>query len=306
MDPCCSPQRDATPGRRSDALAPTEQRASDASVGDEVVIDAGTFAMGCDDEWAEPGDGEGPVRQVHVDSFAIGRTPVTVEAFAAFVEATGHRTVAEHEGWSFVFAGHLPDDHPDTRAVAGAPWWRQVYGADWRHPEGPHSNVDSRGDHPVVHISWDDARAYAAWAGRRLPTEAEWEYAARGGLDGAPFPWGSELEPGGRHLMNVWQGTFPTHDTAEDGFAGTSPVGSYPPNGHGLHDMTGNVWEWVDGHFAGSAGLRVQRGGSHLCHASYCRRYRVSARVGSTPDSTTGHAGFRCARTVAAGDDQMT
>ena len=267
--------------------------------------------MGDESDWAYPGDGEAPVHEVSLPGFEIDRHAVSNEGFAAFVAATGWRTDAERFEWSFVFAGLLPDDFPDTRGVQGAEWWRQVFGADWSHPEGPHSTLEGRGDHPVVHVSWNDAVAYCRWAGGRLPTEAEWEYAARGGLAGQPFPWGSELEPGGEHRMNVFQGDFPYRDTAADGFRGTAPVDAYPPNGYGLCNMTGNVWEWCSdwlqldyygqpssthsppGPDTGS--FRVQRGGSFLCHESYCRRYRVSARYGSEPSSSASNVGFRWA-----------
>ncbi len=260
-----------------------------------VQIPGATFRMGSDDRWAYPADGEGPVREVTVAAFAIDRGPVSNDAFAAFVAETGHVTEAERFGWSFVFGGLLPDDFPETRGVVQTPWWRQVFGADWAHPEGPQSSVHERGSHPVVHVSWNDAVAFAGWAGKRLPTEAEWELAARGGLEGAVFPWGDELEPGGEHRMNVFQGSFPDHDSGADGFVGTSPVGAYPPNGFGLFDVTGNVWEWTADPFGDAVGSRSQRGGSYLCHESYCRRYRVAARMGSTPDSSTGNVGFRCA-----------
>jgi formylglycine-generating enzyme required for sulfatase activity len=160
--------------------------------------------------------------------------------------------------------------------------------------------VDGRGDHPVVHVSWSDASAYARWAGKRLPTEAEWEYAARGGLVQRRFPWGDELEPGGEHRMNVWQGVFPGVNTTDDGHAGTAPVRSYPPNAFGLFEMTGNVWEWTTGWYDEAGGVRTMRGGSYLCHASYCNRYRVDARSGNTADSSTGNLGFRCVRTAEA------
>ncbi len=189
-------------------------------------------------------DGEGPVHKVTVGPLAVADTAVTNDQFAAFVAATGWRTQAERDGWSFVFGGLLPDDFPPTRGVAAAPWWRQVEGASWARPEGPHSSLDGRGDHPVVHVSWDDAQAFCAWSGTRLPTEAEWEWAARGGLDRKRFPWGDDLEPDGEHRMNVFQGDFPARNTAADGWAGTAPVRSFPPNGHGLHEVTGNVWEW--------------------------------------------------------------
>ena len=189
-------------------------------------------------------DGEGPVRRLRLDPFWIDAYAVSNADFARFVEATEHVTEAERFGWSFVFGGLLPDDFPPTRGVAHAPWWRQAEGADWRRPEGPQSDLDGRLDHPVVHVSWNDVQAYCTWAGKRLPTEAEWEYAARGGLEGKLFPWGDELEPGGEHRMNVWQGAFPADNTAADGFYGTCPVDAFPPNGFGLHNMTGNVWEW--------------------------------------------------------------
>jgi formylglycine-generating enzyme len=276
-----------------------------------VRVPAGTFAMGNVDSWAYPGDGEGPVHDVTLPAFSIAATAVSNTEFAAFIDATGHVTNAEKYGWSFVFAGLLPDDFEDTRGVAQAPWWRQVFGASWRAPEGPQSNVDARSDHPVVHVSWFDADAYCRWAGTRLPTEAEWEYAARGGLVGAPFPWGAEREPAGRHRMNVWQGEFPRENTAADGWYGTAPVDTFAPNAYGLYNTTGNVWEWCadwfDPHYYAHSPAasppgpphgshRVMRGGSYLCHESYCRRYRVSARSGNEPDASTGNLGFRCCR----------
>ncbi len=252
---------------------------------------------------------EWPVREVDVAPFAIGRCAVSNADFAEFVAATGHRTDAERFGWSFVFGGFLPDDFPPTRGVAVAPWWREVPGADWAHPEGPQSGIAGRADHPVVHVSRSDAEAFATWWGARLPSEPEWEHAARGGLAGAPFPWGADLEPGGGHRMNVWQGSFPTSNTLDDGWLGTAPVDTFAPNGFGLHQMTGNVWEWCADWFGPtperygttdptgppSGTHRVMRGGSYLCHASYCRRYRVSGRQPHTPDSTAGNLGFRLA-----------
>ena len=270
----------------------------------------GAFRMGAEDAWAIAGDGEGPVHEVRLPPFAIDACAVSNDAFAAFVADTGHRTEAERFGVSFVFAGLLPGGFGATRAVAAAPWWRAVAGASWRAPEGPGSGLEGRGSHPVIHVSWNDASAYATWAGARLPTEAEWEYAARGGLEGQPFPWGAELQPGGEHRMNVWQGRFPGANTEEDGYYGTAPVDAFAPNGYGLHNPCGNVWEWCadwyapDSHAAGDTidpqgpahgSARVMRGGSYLCHQSYCRRYRVSARSANTPDSSTGNLGFRCA-----------
>jgi formylglycine-generating enzyme required for sulfatase activity len=274
-----------------------------------VSLPGGVFVIGSNDPLAYPDDGETP-REVEVSRFLIDRCAVSNAEFADFVVATGYVTEAERFGWSFVFGGLLPDDFPPTRAAAAAPWWRQVYGADWRRPEGPASDVAQRADHPVVHVSFNDADRYCEWAAKRLPTEAEWEFAARGGLARSAFPWGDELEPSGEHRMNVWQGAFPNGNTVQDGYLGTCPVDAFPPNRYGLHNMTGNVWEWTADWFdAGyrdrdrrtdpvgpSTGkCRVQKGGSYLCHASYCRRYRVAARQGNEPDSSAGNLGFRCA-----------
>jgi formylglycine-generating enzyme required for sulfatase activity len=274
-----------------------------------VELAGGTFTIGSDDRFAYPQNGE-TAREIEISPLRIDAYAVTNARFAEFAGATAYVTEAERYGWSFVFGGLLPDDFPPTRGVAAAPWWRQVEGADWRHPEGPQSELDGRGEHPVVHVSFNDAVAYCAWAGTRLPTEAEWEYAARGGLEGKVYPWGDEREPGGQHRMNVWQGTFPSHNTEADGWYGTCPVDAFPPNGYGLHNATGNVWEWTgdwfDPTFRGrdrrrdprgpAQGLhKVQKGGSFLCHASYCRRYRVAARQGNAPDTSTANVGFRCA-----------
>lgn len=274
-----------------------------------VSLPGGVFVIGSDDRFAYPQDGEAP-REVEVTAFMIDSRAVSNRAFAEFVADTGYVTEAEGFGWSFVFGGLLPDDFAPTRAVAAAPWWRQVYDADWRHPEGPQSDIVDRVDHPVVHVSFNDALGYCAWAGKRLPTEAEWEFAARGGLERAAFPWGDELEPAGEHRMNVWQGRFPAENTLDDGYYGTCPVDAFPPNGYGLYNATGNVWEWTADCFhptfrerdrrtdpsgPPTGAGKVQKGGSHLCHASYCRRYRVAARQGKEPDSSAGNLGFRCA-----------
>jgi formylglycine-generating enzyme len=294
----------------------TLTRASGADVLDGALIplEGGWFVMGTDQHYGYAEDGEGPSHEVCVSSFSISRCAITNAQFGAFVEASGYQTEAERFGSSFVFAGFLPDDFPPTRAVVGAPWWREVEGADRAHPEGPRSTIEDRADHPVVHISWNDAGAFCEWAGVRLPTEAEWEYAARGGLVGSRFPWGDELEPSGQYLMNVFQGRFPTKNDEADGYAGTAPVHAFKPNGHGLHQMTGNVWEWTADWFEPTyyraspredprgpetGAARVMRGGSYLCHASYCNRYRVDARSSITPDSSTGNLGFRVARSQA-------
>jgi formylglycine-generating enzyme len=268
--------------------------------------------MGTDDPDGFPGDGEGPVREVELSAFGIETVAVSNQRFAEFVDETGYVTDAERYGWSFVFGGLLPDEFPDTSGVADAPWWRQVFGASWRHPEGPQSSIDDRLDHPAVHTSWRDADSFCRWAGLRLPTEAEWEYAARGGLEQQRFPWGEELEPDGEHAMNVWQGRFPAENTLDDGYLGTCPVDEFRPNAYGLHNTSGNVWEWCADWFDRSAHrhsrrrdpdgppkgeAKVIRGGSYLCHRSYCNRYRVGARSSNTPDSSLGNTGFRCAST---------
>lgn len=270
--------------------------------------------MGTAGPMAQPADGEHVLHPVRVGPFELDAHAVSNARFAEFVESTGHVTDAERAGWAFVFGGLLPDDFPPTRGVAAAPWWRQVHGADWAHPEGPHSSVDDRPDHPVVQVSHGDALAFCAWEGSRLPTEAEWEFAARGGIEGALFPWGDELEPGGEHRMNVWQGSFPDARTVDDGWYGTAPVDAFAPNGFGLHNMCGNVWEWCADWFSPdwyhhspvddpvgpaepSYGRhRVIRGGSYLCHRSYCNRYRVGARSSNGVDAATGNLGFRTAR----------
>ena len=310
--PCCAASRGASPATiADDAVAPAAPAGEGDPTAGMVLLPGGQFLMGTDEREGYPADGEGPVRKIRLSPFWIDRTAVSNARFAAFVQATGYRTEAEKFGWAFVFAGLLPDDFPPTRGVPQAPWWRQVHGADWRHPEGPHSTIDERPEHPVVQVSWNDARAYCRWAGKRLPTEAEWEYAARGGLEQRRYPWGDDLTPTGEHRMNVWQGTFPRKNTAEDGYAATAPVDAFAPNGYGLYNTTGNVWEWCADwfhptfHVSGprrnprgpkSGASRVMRGGSYLCHRSYCYRYRVAARSANTPDSATGNLGFRCAR----------
>ncbi|TQM13761.1 formylglycine-generating enzyme required for sulfatase activity [Pseudonocardia kunmingensis] len=311
---CCPPARGSvTP--LDPVRPPVPARGAAAPSGGFVALPGGVFAMGSEDRDAVAGDGEGPVAPVRVRPFAIATCAVSNDEFAVFVEDTGYVTEAERFGWSFVFAGFLPGTlRGASPRPEGTPWWCGVQGAWWRSPEGPGSDLDGRGDHPVVHVSWHDADAYARWAGGRLPTEAEWEYAARGGLSGARFAWGDELTPGGEHRCNIWQGRFPTRNTAEDGYAGTAPVDAFPPNGYGLHNVAGNVWEWCADWWAtehartpggepvtdprgpdrGTA--KLMRGGSYLCHDSYCNRYRVAARTSNSPDSSSGNQGFRIAR----------
>lgn len=317
---CCLPSRDsgARPDRRSERTGVgAVAGAQYAGIRDDRLIPlaGGTFTMGSTDRDAEPKDGEGPLRRVGVNPFAVATCAVSNAEFAHFVDTTGYVTDAERAGWSFVFAAFLPRR---VRAVSprpdAIPWWCAVQGASWRYPEGPGSRVDHRLDHPVVHVSWNDARAYASWIGGLLPTEAQWEYAARGGLHGARFPWGDDLMPGGEHRCNIWQGTFPTRNTAEDGYTSTAPVDAFPPNGFGLHNVVGNVWEWCADWWASDRSVdraddprgpergeeKVMRGGSYLCHESYCNRYRVAARTKNTPDSSAGNLGFRCVRPVRA------
>jgi formylglycine-generating enzyme required for sulfatase activity len=298
-----------------------------------VWIEGGTFRMGSERHYPE----EAPARRVRVDGFWIDRTPVTNREFRAFVKATGYVTLAEvppdpndypgalpHmlRAGSLVFA---PPKHP-VDLTDWSQWWQFRFGADWRRPYGPRSSIGGLHDHPVVHVAYRDAEAYAKWAGKALPTEAEWEFAARGGLDGAEFAWGEEFAPGGRQMANTWQGAFPHENTRLDGFERTSPVTAFPPNGYGIHDMIGNVWEWTTDWFGSrheadpskpccipqnprggreeeSYDLRqpsvriprkVVKGGSHLCAPNYCRRYRPAARHAQPIDSSMSHIGFRC------------
>ena len=298
-----------------------------------IWIEGGAFRMGSDRHYVE----EAPAHRVIVDGFWIDPTPVTNRQFASFVEATGHVTLAERKPDAKDYPGALlhmlragslvfnPSPHP-VSLEDWSQWWSFKFDADWRHPLGPDSSINGLDDHPVVHVAYPDSLAYARWAGKSLPTEAQWEYAARGGLEGAEFAWGNELTPGGRHMANTWQGAFPFENTAEDGYERTSPVGSYPANGYGLFDMIGNVWEWTcdwyepkhpdealkacciprnprGGREARSYDplqpkaripRKVLKGGSHLCAPSYCRRYRPAARHPEPIDTSAGHVGFRC------------
>ena len=315
--PCCVPSRErATQLAVSRRLSAERERATSGSAEGMIRLDGGEFLMGTDTDAGFPADGEGPVREVTVAPFFIDIGPVTNEQFAEFTGATGYKTEAETFGWSFVFRGHIPAERADQiveRNVPGLDWWCKVNGAGWRHPEGPDTAIDDRGDYPVVHVSWNDATAYCAWAGKRLPREAEWEYAARGGLEQKLYPWGDELTPEGRHLCNIWQGEFPVRDTGEDGFTAPCPARAFPPNGYGLYGAAGNTWEWCADWFhpswhvtatrvnptgPPSGTSRLMKGGSYLCHASYCNRYRVAARTSNTPDSATTNIGFRCVRDV--------
>jgi len=306
-------------------------------------VPGGAFLMGSNDFYPE----ERPVHRVTVDSFWIDEHPVTNAEFGRFVKATGYRTVAERPpdrthypgvDPALLVPGSLVFRRP-TRPVSlrdFRAWWTYVPGACWRHPEGPGSTLGGRDRHPVVHIAYEDAEAYAKWAGKALPTEAEWELAARGGLEGAVYVWGDEFAPRDRMMANTWQGEFPWQNLETDGYEGTSPVGSFPPNGYGLYDMAGNVWEWTSDFFtaphavqapapccapsnpyveaAAESNVRAQpgdnvprkvvKGGSHLCAPNYCLRYRPAARQGEAVDTSTSHIGFRCLVRQEAAPDQ--
>ncbi|KAJ9591616.1 hypothetical protein L9F63_001830 [Diploptera punctata] len=273
-------------------------------------IEGGKFMMGTD-EPVFVADGEGPSREVQISDFYMDIHEVSNAEFELFVNATGHKTEAELFGDSFVFESLLSEKTKAsvTESVAAAPWWLKVKDCDWKHPEGPDSDIKDRMDHPVIHVSWNDAAAYCEWSGKRLPTEAEWEYACRAGLNNRLFPWGNKLNPKNKHWINIWQGDFPAHNTGEDGFIGTSPVTEFPSNAFHLYNMVGNVWEWtadwwnvrhnttpsVDPTGPSSGSDRVKKGGSYMCHKSYCYRYRCAARSQNTPDTSSGNLGFRCA-----------
>ncbi len=298
---------------------------------DLVWVPGGSFAMGSDRHYPE----EAPAHRVTVDGFWMDRMQVTNADFAQFVEDTGYLTVAEQAPSPAAYPGAKPELLvPGSVAFVPPPhrvdlrewsnWWAWVPGAGWRHPEGPDSSLEGREEHPVVHVAYPDVVAYLDWAGRVLPTEAEWEFAARGGLDGAEYAWGDELAPGGKHLANTWQGEFPTQNLLEDGYERTAPAGSYPPNGYGLHDLIGNVWEWTqdwyrDRHLVPSGSCcapgnprgpsknrsydpatpqiriprKVVKGGSFMCAPNYCRRYRPAARMPQAVDTGTANIGFR-------------
>ncbi len=302
---CCPTRPDAVKSERNEEPSPSSARETVKS--DRVRLTGGRFIMGTTDVIL-PDDGERPERKAKVDPFEIDIATVTNARFSQFVESTGYKTEAEDFGWSFVFH-HFVKKPEDYEGVQGTPWWRVVNGAYWATPEGPGSHIADRMDHPAVHISWHDAKEFARWAGGRLPTEAEWEFAARGGLARKRYPWGDE-DPDDISFMpcNIWQGDFPRSNSAADGFRSTAPALSFEPNGYGLYNMVGNIWEWTEDVFRirsmrkgakrkmdqlKDQPSKVIKGGSYLCHSSYCFRYRVAARSYNTPDSATGHMGFR-------------
>ena len=318
---CCGPAKQAACVRNETHLSaamavPVADERTRGSLSEPLVrLKGGFFDMGARKS-TFPGDLDAPRIRMRVRPFLVSPTAVSNAEFADFVRGTGYRTVAEREGWSFVFHLLLEDASRWPESPPGVRWWRRVNGAHWANPEGPGSSTEGRETHPVVHIAWYDALAYCRWAGLRLPSEAEWEYAARGGLSRKKFPWGNALTPDGSFAMNTWQGSFPHENTAEDGFVGTAPVTAYPANGYGLFNMTGNTWEWVGDVFGPrdgyqptvngvrldeeSGAARVQRGGSYLCHESYCDRYHVHSRTRNDPDSSTGNCGFRVASCPAS------
>ena len=313
---CCAASR-----KESNYLKPINaphgkyRKTGHIGTGKMILIPKGIFLMGTESEMGFPQDGEGPIREVELDPFYIDETAVTNEQFLRFIKSTGYTTEAEIYGWSFVFHSLIPEylTEISTQSPLGTPWWKKVDGANWQNPQGPGTNIESIMDHPVVHISWNDASEYCSWSGKRLPTEAEWEYAARSGLTQNIFPWGNDLTPNGVHMCNIWQGEFPTNNTKEDGFIGTAPVKSFYPNEFGLYNMVGNVWEWQSDWFStiflnkntlsnpsgpSEGTAKTIKGGSYLCHESYCNRYRVAARSSNTPDSSTGNLGFRCVKSA--------
>jgi formylglycine-generating enzyme required for sulfatase activity len=275
-----------------------------------VLLGGNSFVMGSDSAEIFAYDGEAPARKVYLDAFYISKFPVTNMQYAEFVGKTGYVTDAEQFGWSLCFKDHVREDLRGE-SVPGTPWWIKVAGANWKQPNGPGCNGSGRDSYPVVQVSWNDSKAYCDWSGTRLPTEAEWEFAARGGLERKRFPWGDDLTPGGRHMCNIWQGVFPDTNSGEDGFTELCPVDSFEPNAFGLYTMVGNTWEWCFDRFdplwhitatrsnpigPDEGERRTLKGGSYLCHESYCYRYRNAARSGNTPDSATTHMGFRVAR----------
>ena len=311
-DSCCSPQR---PDGVSRAISPVFFQEANLTKSNFVTIPAGEFLMGTDQPFY-PTDGESPSRSVWLDEFKISQFSVTNSEFAAFIEATGYQTEAEIYGWSYVFNGFI-DETTASKQVAGvaasAPWWLAIEGAYWFKPFGNSKTIEDILNHPVVHVTHNDALEFCRWSGYKLPTEAQWEKASRGGLSGKLFPWGDSLLVDDSHQANIWQGEFPHLNTNEDGYFGTAPVDSFVANNFGLFNTVGNVWEWTNDFWSArwhipesvetrrnpagphkESGNRVLKGGSFMCHDSYCYRYRNSARTFNSPNTSTSHIGFRC------------
>ena len=292
---CCSPINNQFPVRTFNSI----KNLSKKYVGKMCKIPRGVWKIGSENSETYINDYEGPVRFVKKNEFQIDETCVSNTEFNEFVYDTGYITEAEKVGWSFVFYAQVhPSAINNTRNLgSGVPsWWTFVKGAFWGAPDGPGSHWKDKANHPVVHVSWNDAKMYANWAGKRLPSEEEWEIAASGGLQDTKYPWGNELTPNKKHKCNIWQGHFPYLNTKEDGFLTTAPVKSFEPNNFGLYNVIGNVWEWCDGKWSKYDKIKKpMRGGSYLCHKSYCNRYRISARTSNTADSSSSHLGFRCA-----------
>ncbi|GGJ98183.1 hypothetical protein GCM10007063_20610 [Lentibacillus kapialis] len=307
---CCTASRGSVvKGVPESAQNPNIEKANGKPFGEKMVyLPGGEFLLGTEDMDGFPADKEGPVENVTVKPFYIDQTAVTNREFKQFIEETGYETDAEKYGWSFVFYKFLSDKQlKKSQQLPGTPWWFAVEEAYWYQPEGKGSDIKTRMEHPVIHVSWNDAKAFCKWADKRLPLEKEWEFAARGGLEQKKYAWGDVLHPNGKHYCNIWQGDFPRTNTKEDGYLGTAPADSFPPNGYGLYNTAGNVWEWCSDWFDKSMNLspkvglqtpKAMRGGSYLCHYSYCNRYRVAARSSNTMDSSTGNLGFRCVRDV--------
>ena len=316
---CCTPRRKSSSHTSTRDTGTQTAKPLVSSKDGMIQLEAGKYRIGFEGPEAWESDGEGPVREVTLDSYYLDQTAVSNAQFTEFVEATGYVSESEIFGWAHVFIGQLSNSKQrklrESKTVRGLQWWYAIEGAYWRKPEGPGSTIKKRMDHPVVSVSWNDASAYAAWAGKRLPTEAEWEVAARGNNNSQNmYPWGTELEPGGKHRCNVWQGNFPNENLAADGYQWTAPVRAYRKYDNGFYNLLGNVWEWCSDWFhptwhakesevtrmnpkgPARGERRVMKGGSFLCHDSYCNRYRLGARTSNTPDSATTNLGFRCAR----------
>lgn len=285
----------------SESQCPSRVQASEEPIEKMILIPSGEYQVGIDKAVIEA-DKESPKRIVKTNNFYLDKFEVSNKDFTRFVSLTNYKTEAELFGDSFVFDIFLNSTYKEKLKdfrVVQATWWYKVDGADWRHPHGPDSDIANLMDHPVVHVSWTDAREYCKWRGARLPTEAEWEAACRGGSRDTKYPWGDKLFPNKTYMANIWQGTFPHHNSAKDGFVGTNPVELFPQNDFGLHNMAGNVWEWTEDIWAEDTPKeKVKKGGSYLCHHSYCYRYRCSARSHNSEDSSAGNLGFRCAKSL--------